>query len=443
MPNFAPSQGRQKGDSKLQIEVSDLFCPKFNIGLEILFLQKKQLRYLAQTRFHLEQFIQKYPTRALKRGFKLEKTFFCGRRKHELKKLHKKTKLIEFYPDSTNPKWIQFKNESQVLKEMIKNERELSISQKIFTYSVAQDYRINRVSKEGEELPYPKTPEDWQSQTWTLITNQIVEGMGQEKLALLLNTDRGVVNQKLKHFATGLKIENRFVQIGKNLHSSNYNKESLKRAFKGSKLNGYFVDHQGNLYRQIANKYIITDFEERFEFSERRTFHYQNKRLNKIHSKKLDSLLPAEKEIATKRDARRKGIKELRNKLLNPDQRKRIGVKDNGLLNSQSISQMIYQDGKINFLYQKLQKEVITIKKLGIELSGRIDPKSFWLKSPIEIKEEQNFKKLTEDQFFNQWLQFNRRFKDFTEKEKEQGVWRKTRRDQRLSLQFSSGWGFM
>ena len=66
-----------------------------------------------------------------------------------------------------------------------------------------------------------------------------------------------------------------------------------------------------------------------------------------------------------------------------------------------------------------------------------------WLNSPIEIKEDQSFMKLTEDQFFNQWLQFSRRFKDFTEKEKEQGVWRKTRRDQRLSLQFSSGWGFM
>lgn len=123
MPNCAPSQDWFEGDSKLQFGVQDYFCPKFNIGLEVLFLQKGILRYLAQSRFHLEQFIQKYPAESFKRGFKIEKSFFKGRRRQEIKKIAKKTGLIEFYPNSSNPRWLQFRNETEVLKEMIKKRK--------------------------------------------------------------------------------------------------------------------------------------------------------------------------------------------------------------------------------------------------------------------------------------------------------------------------------
>lgn len=233
--------------------------------------------------------------------------------------------------------------------------------------------------------------------------------MGQEKLALLLNSSRGTVNNKLKHFARGLKIEHRYVKIGEGLKTSEYHKERFKRQFKASRLKGYFIDHAGNLYRQIANKYIIENFEELFVFDDRKTFHYQNKRFNKNHSNQLDSSLP--KEIIIKRDARRKGLNELRNKLLTTRTRKRIGVKENGILSSQHISNFIYKDGNLNFLYQKLQKEVMTVKKLGIKLYGRIDHQQFWLKNPLPIKCSNSFMSLTSEEW--EFLQYSRISKEF------------------------------
>ncbi|MGB0454633.1 MAG: hypothetical protein ACPGJV_13070 [Bacteriovoracaceae bacterium] len=411
-------------------ESTDFFCPKFNYGLDVYFIQSKKLKWLSFSRKILLDFCQRYPEQAYKREFEVHKDFFNGRRKHEIKKVAKKTGLIELYPNSKHPKWISFKNESRFLKNALKRNKSLSITQKAFTYSIAKEFKFQK--------NIPVSIEEWSKRSWDLITQFTTEGMGQEKLSTLLNTNRLVVNQKLKHFTIDLEIENQFVKVGKRLHESKYNKEQIKQFFKAHNLNGYKIDHKGDLYRQIPNKYKIKDFDLTFDFEEKGTFYYQNKRFNKIHSKKLDLSIPINKFIIIKRDALRRKLKVVRNNKFNNRLKKKIGVGPNGILNAKSISEMIYRNGKIHFFYQKIHKEIETVRKIGIELISNIDKKNISLKNPTKIYKDKSFMSLTEEQFNNLIKYYKVEFSDLALGERR--VYRKKKREQRLSLHFSGGW---
>jgi len=352
-------------------------CLRFCSGLDLIAIQTRQINQIASCRELLITFNQLLGT-SYKRGFKTKNIPFAKNIKL-IKKIITKTGLIEVYPNLKSPKYIQFLNEEKFIKSVFnfktpmgERYRKLSISQKIIAYSASKNYSINF---ESEHAPLFK--KDFKEFSWSLMPLLFTKNIGQAKMGVFLGRSRETVNQNLKHKCSNyLIIKNQFVKVGHRLHSSKYNKSSLQSAFKRHNLNGYKVDVDGNLYRQLANHYQINNKESFLELDNRNVFYYQNKQLNKMYSKKLESLSLANnsnviKKIATLRSARRCKLKSILDSRKNGNlsNRKSFGASKNTFISAEQVTNKIWKGERFNFIYKKLQNELHTLDKLDIDLS--------------------------------------------------------------------------
>jgi hypothetical protein len=245
--------------------------PKLNSGLDILFIQLSKEHQLVKFRF-LKSKYSKISTQ----GINLNEIYVQKKDLLELKKLAKKTGLVKFHSD----KFFQFVSEERYLKNVLKlnepvlNSRKiLSITQKVFLYTVAQNYRL-------DEKYNPKTLQDWKGHSWTIIALSVLENTSQSKIATYLGRSRESINRSLKHNAFNLYVGNNFLEVSESLLGKGMNIKTLRNKLNRGNLKGYRLNHEGKLVKQLPNSYKLKN-KCSIKFINRATFYYSNKRLNK------------------------------------------------------------------------------------------------------------------------------------------------------------------
>ena len=382
--------------------------PSFNSGVDVVFLAIRKQTLLARKRLIQQRLGISEIT--------LRDIVISARDKRDLKEISKKTGLVLFYPNTKKPKKIVFKNESKWLKEFLKDisplKNNLSITQKAFIYSSAVDFKI------ATNLNLSK----FKSLSWTILALVSLNGTSQRKMGTLVKRDRKTVNKALKN-AYGLTSKQRFVKVSKSLLGK-FDKK-IFNSFQKLNLNGYRMNHEGELFRQIANGYKLNTNELHLIWGKRKTFFDSNKMLNKSLFEESGSCTSVTKFLSLQRSARKK------RKLTSQFQRakmKKLGMKFNG----KKFISLLYKPNKtkegstLTLYYEKLYRELKIMCRLGIPI------KKFH--GDYKIYSSENFASLTESNLIrlngeiNNYLNF---------KSNNPKAFRRSRRIQRLYFEFN------
>lgn len=354
---------------------------KLNAGLDIYCIQTKTYRYLNKIRAFFLKHGDDY------NGIIASKINKAQLR--ELKKLNKKFPIINFFPNSSSPKYLQKSNEFLFLKKNLAKNKKLTISQKAFTYSQAYNYTFKQNPICLNEL------------SWQIAINMISDGIGQEKIGKILGYSRESINQKIKKIEN-IKVKQRFVLVSKNLHHQNKSKKKVIGIINKHKFGGYRTDAKGNLYRQIANKYNNKKLLKIIKYDDRSSFYYSNKELNKALSGKTDSSLPVVKKIIAKRSARKLIYLKKISKTLNRKDRKRIGLETRSVIGSNDLLNHTYDDkGNLTNIYPKLKREIEKLQKEGIKINQTVLKALTIYKAKTVTRKGNSFKMITNKQFRN------------------------------------------
>lgn len=373
----------------------ELLCPKFNIGLDSFFIQTNTHHRLLESRRILMHL------RAIKesndKGFTYDfvKSSLSVKAKKSLLRLAKKTELVTAYPDSKNPKFILFNNETRVLKKLLLSKNNLTNRQIVFNFSIASTYRFEEPVLSINEM---------KDQTWSYLVTKFTKGTGQEKMALVLGRSRAYINQTLKHSLESLDLQNEFVKIGYGVFSSKYSKSLLELNFKAHNLGAYKINHKGEIYRQLPNSYTLNKKSKIIELKNK-SFRYSVKKIHKSFLNGSGNSISKNYLNLTKKHGDRSKLLEsiLKGKRKTTVGGEQVSGRDlNSFMSAEKISNMIYEEregGKrIKFFYEKIVNELRIIKKLDLNTLKLINNNG-WLKAPIKIESGLDFKEVTSNTF--------------------------------------------
>lgn len=315
--------------------------------------------------------------------------------KKSLLRLAKKTELVTAYPDSKNPKFILFNNETRVLKKLLLSKNNLTNRQIVFNFSIASTYRFEEPVLSINEM---------KDQTWSYLVTKFTKGTGQEKMALVLGRSRAYINQTLKHSLESLDLQNEFVKIGYGVFSSKYSKSLLELNFKAHNLGAYKINHKGEIYRQLPNSYTLNKKSKIIELKNK-SFRYSVKKIHKSFLNGSGNSISKNYLNLTKKHGDRSKLLEsiLKGKRKTTVGGEQVSGRDlNSFMSAEKISNMIYEEregGKrIKFFYEKIVNELRIIKKLDLNTLKLINNNG-WLKAPIKIESGLDFKEVTSNTF--------------------------------------------
>ena len=407
-----------------------------NSGIDALFIQISRNSWLAKARSVRQRLLINSD-----KNF-IETSQIPVKLVADLKKIALKTRLIRFYPNIKNPKGFQFVNEEKLLKSVLKGELKdfidplsLTISQKIFLYSIACDYDL--------KTPLPMNISEWKGHSFSVCALSLTHGTSQAKFGTFLGKSRQYINQKLKD-GYNLKITNNFVTVSDSVLEKFKSLAHLKGRLSSMNLGAYRVDHTGRLKRQIPNSYSLKfDY---IEFKIHKTYQYANQMLNKklkderLKTNNLESHMPAIKLISLSRKLKN------RSKQKSNYSAQTFGDKmlKGEIRASKNIVSKLYTNtfsGVELKLYPKILKELNLLQKIDIPLlsalkigaRGEIDQLDY-----LRVISGTNFKQATENTFIKK-IRFMNNFKSFTNEDVNKiNKYKGLRKEQRLYLSFTN-----
>ena len=305
-----------------------------------------------------------------------------------LKKISKKTDLVSIFPNTTNPKWIVFRNESRFLIDTLKGRgvlgrrtRALDLEPLEFIFTMAQEIRVYLDNKS-----FLTTQKDWSNYSWGMLGHVLFYGVGQERIGKKLGLSRQNVNNAFnKKTPIEFKIENTFIPVTKELESHirfspNERDQRLNQINPGV----FRTLPNGQIVRQWVNRYSISkEWLSNFKIGTK-TFKHSNKALNNNLYKKneltenLDTSLLA---VRIKERSLKKAEERQEQVFETNDQFKRFkktqGIRGGAgrILNYREFNRVLYVDhiGEgIRTLPTVLKTEVESIYRAGFKLPFQI-----------------------------------------------------------------------